>query len=298
MQSWLTQGLLAAKLYRAVFDDAVLCGVNFTGANLDFATFWNSFIDQSTFESLGNTAWWLAKGLGADQLRILSNQKPVELSQSPAFIAEREKAEERVVNTPPGNNLARVDALNNLAWKLAISRVDVASKSSTQSPTADSCGPDDRIPSTAQDAATQSLCIVDHLIGSEKENEYLIFAYRPAIEDTLGYILLQAGKIDSALKYLKEASEKTPETDQGEILFRLSVAESAKGDPQAAADMKKSFKMGYMPTHELGTLARFLWTNPFNDEFYSALRELYPELKRAGGCKERAGRAHEFLRSP
>ncbi len=155
-----------ATLYRAAFDNARLCDVDFSGANLSLATFWNSTMDKATVVSLGNTAWWLAKGWSADQLHELSKQQPVELSQSAAFLAGRKKAEDEIANAPPGNDLSRALALNELAWRLAISKVDLAPKS-VSAPLDDTCGSKDGIPSNAQDAASRAA--VDDMKKSVEE---------------------------------------------------------------------------------------------------------------------------------
>src|SRR5262249_48719485 len=51
-----------ANLYRAVFDRATLCDVDFSEASLRLASFWSVSLDDKTRETLGNTAWWQAVG--------------------------------------------------------------------------------------------------------------------------------------------------------------------------------------------------------------------------------------------
>ena len=279
-----------STLYRAAFDNALLCDVNFTGANLELATFWNSSTDPATIRTLGNTAWWLAKGWNVDQLHALSRQAPVELTQSPAFRAKREEAEKAVTSAPPDDNLGAALALNNLAWELAISKVDLMPKSAIRNTSDQVCRPNYSVPSNARDAADTALCIVNKLAGAEKENIYLTSTTTPSFQDTLGYILLEENDADDALKYLNEASQKATETnrggaldqggtlDRGGILFRLSVAKNASGAHDAIADMRKSIvELGYVPTHEFATLSSLLDKNQFRDELEAALRERYPQ---------------------
>jgi hypothetical protein len=279
-----------ANLFRAAFDNARLCDVNFAGASLEQATFWNSYIDEATIASLGNTAWWLAKGWSVDQLRILSHQDPVEMTQSKAFVEQRKEAEHQIANVPRGDVLARANALNNLAWELATSKVDVASKSSPP-PTEESCKFDGMTPSNAQDAATEALCIVNRIEADKdsptyKDRASYIAVAKPQYQDTLGYILLQSGNKEDALKYLKDAYEHVLTAERGEVLFRLAVAKNASNDPEALSYMRKSLdEMGYVPTHEFGTLKQFLTMNRFGDETDAALGALYPSHRNLMKCR-------------
>src|SRR5207247_433270 len=62
---------VGATLYRAVFDRALLCGVDLSEADLRGTSFWTVSINSKTYESLRNTAWWLATGWGADDVKRL-----------------------------------------------------------------------------------------------------------------------------------------------------------------------------------------------------------------------------------
>ena len=193
------------------------------------------------------------------------------MTQSKAFLDQRRAAEDTLANVASGDELARANALNNLAWDLATSKVDVASKSSPL-PREESCGSDGKKPSNAQDAATEALCIINRVEANKdstiyKDKASYIALAKAQYQDTLGYILLQSGNKEGGLKYLKDAYEHVSKEDvlkgqTGEVLFRLAVAENAANDPEAVNDMRKSLnEMGYVPTHEFGTLKQYLTMN-------------------------------------
>jgi hypothetical protein len=259
---------LNANLFKVAFDRAELCDIDFTGANLRLATFWNAFVDKPTLMSLGSTAWWLASGWRAEERHALLAVPPIELAQTPTFLADRKEREDVVSSALSSDPFARANALNNLAWLLAVNKVDLAKSSSE----AALCGQDNSIPKTARAAVTEALCIIDKRDPAETK------ILRSKLQDTMGYILLQIDEKDAALPLLKSAFENGDRTQRREILFRLSVAENAVGDSGALSDMRKSVvELGYVPTHEFLTLRKYLAVNNFGAALDDALRTLYPE---------------------
>jgi hypothetical protein len=112
-----------------------------------------------------HSAWWLAEGWNLYQVHDLLDQPPIYASGLQSFIVERERANAHIQNVnSTGDDLARVIALNDLAWTLTINGVvnlkpkepNVSEIHGTAKTT--DCGMGGEIPKTAQEAAIKAMC--------------------------------------------------------------------------------------------------------------------------------------------
>ena len=286
-----------ANLYRVAFDNTALCNVDFTGASLREATVWSATIDGETAGKLRGTAWWLARGWSKQQIDMLLPETKSasdfdKIKNSAGFKYERERAENEVANTLGStNSSARVSALNDLAWTLAIHGVDLGPAPSNDD---SRCDGFDGIPKNAMAAAYNALCTVRQIgtaaqlskaglpqaqgapVKTDEDTASLDWEDNLAnVEDTLGYILLQTGQMELAAAHLKEVKDlgrSAPET-----LFRLSAAEFAMREPGfAREDMKAAIERGYVPTHERVLLAKMPNFAAFDQLVESELQKKYP----------------------
>ena len=281
-----------ANLYRAAFDNARLCDVDFTDASLNLTTFWNATFNERTKEYLRNTAWWLGRGWTTQQIQALMGQqddyrdalekrvndflKSGGSTKTGSVPSDIQRAYTHLINANGTNDifiLARTSGLNDWAWTLAINGVKL-SKEQKQSNMGNKCDPE--APQTAQDSAEIGLCLVKNLDKNRFGTVQMEF------EDTLGYILLQLGNVDDALKHLKEAAKlRNPD-----VLFRLAVAENASGNlDDALKDMQTSIGKGYVPTHERFLLAKYI-VNDFEKELNAKLDGAYRSGAPAPACQD------------
>ena len=203
-----------AILYRTAFDNTALCDVDFAGASLREATVWSATIDTQTAEKLKGTAWWLARGWNKQQIDMLLPETKSrvdfdKLKNSAGFKCEKERAENEVGNARGStDSSARVRALNDLAWTLAIHGVDLGSANPPSNGDSRCAGFDD-IPQNAADAAYKALCIIRRIGTADQLSKARLPEIPDAptktdedtanldwednlanVEDTLGYILL------------------------------------------------------------------------------------------------------------
>lgn len=241
---------VGATLYRAVFDRTLLCGVDFSEADLRGASFWTVSINSKTYESLGNTAWWLATGWGADDVRILLREsapaKP--LIEMAAFRKEMQRVRTGISQTRAAT-FERALVLHDAAWTLAIWGITASAQSSYP------CRADSSNPESALDAVEQAICFV---ATKEQYGDY-----QASFQDTKAYILMQNRKMpEAAALYSKPEMQSILE--DGEVLFRSAIAQHAlAGDDAAKKQAMDSLKTAvvvknYLPSHELKHLREYI----------------------------------------
>jgi uncharacterized protein YjbI with pentapeptide repeats len=239
-----------AKLEGASFDRVRLCAVNFSGTDLRSASFRGVIFEaNSPIPIFKNTVWWLATGWNlaeADQLNQFSYENLMKADAG--FISATKEDESNVANSVE-NTQDRALALNGEAWTFAIYGVSLGK---------------------AEKAISEAITILNRL-ADKSPDEPLNKKYIPNFKDTLGYILLQQGKLDRALEELKQAASLAQ--DDPEIAFRYAVALNATGSgPNAIETLISSVatdKGNYSPSHELHLLKDYI-----NGEFKTKLGEL------------------------
>lgn len=244
---------VGATLYRAVFDRALLCGVDLSEADLRGTSFWTVSINSKTYESLRNTAWWLATGWGADDVKRLlreservSPAKP--LIETTAFSKEMQRVRTGISQTRAGT-FERALVLHDMAWTLAIWGITTSAQPSYP------CRADSSNPESALDAVEQAICIV---ANKEQYN-----GYRVSFQDTKAYILMQNRKMSEAAALYREP-EMQSSLEDGEVLFRSAIAQYAlAGDETAKQQAMQSLETAvvvknYLPSHELKHLRNYI----------------------------------------
>ena len=250
---------VGANLYRAVFDLAVLCDDDFSEAAVRGATFWSASINARTYQTLRNTAWWLASGWGSQDLhRLLDNDTPPAkpLIETIAFRAELQRARTGLSHTAAGT-VQRALALHDLAWSLAIWGV------TSGVPPSDSCPTDNNDPRNALDAVERAICIV-----ADKQQYADHYA---SFQDTKAYILMQNGKMAEAAAIYQSDEMKSQLAEEREVFFRFALARYAIATDDAAKQLAMDWLKStigdkttaiadskYLPTHELKLLYRYI----------------------------------------
>jgi Pentapeptide repeats (9 copies)/Pentapeptide repeats (8 copies) len=288
---------VGVDLYRAIFDRAVLCDVDFSGANLRSASFWGVSLNEKTKEHLKDTAWWHAEGWPWSEIETLApprgsaanrsqaseqdNARVARLKESRGFKTDVSYPMEQLKRAGTGT-LERAVALNDLAWTLAIWGIDIAAPEST-SPS-DPCTAEG-IPTNARHAAEQAVCIVRKLNSEGRDGAHA--ALLSSLQDTLAYILMQSGDVAAASKIFEEiAKDDSTFLESGEILFRSAVAQHAAGQDKLASI--KNFRAAiaekrYQPTHELQTLKDYIFTvREFVEPLKKSMDSLWPPVPRQG----------------
>ncbi|HEV2549993.1 MAG TPA: pentapeptide repeat-containing protein [Stellaceae bacterium] len=243
-----------ANLTDSSFDGARFRGdVDFSSSDLSRASFRGvGFVDDNLPNFTG-VAWWRAIGLDIEQIPNIARRYPVDAyAKSAVFKGKRQKAEDEVTNSP-ARNFSRGRALNDLAWMLAVTGVDL---------------------DVAQSYATEALEITrDPAIEISRDlPRELVVA---VCEDTLAYILLERGDLKNGaeleLKAMAAGSKTNARGLLGSVQFRYAVALYALGQkPDAFQNLKVSIvTLAYSPSHELLTMNRY-----FDSEF----REEYKRL--------------------
>lgn len=234
-----------AKLSRARFDMVDFCAdVDFSGADVAGASFRRvAFSDQHP-PNFSRVAWWTAYGWGFDDIERLARSYPrgalsakgaTELGFKVKKLEERGAIEEKALRW------------NEIAWTLALEGFVGGGQ--------------------AQASVQQAIGLLDQLKLQPGDE---LTQLRAGFEDTLGYILLQQGELETdaekkrdfverAIGLLAHASEASDETET-EVLFRYAVALNAAGRPEATAKLEKALQ-AYEPSHELYLLNSFITGN-------------------------------------
>jgi len=229
-------------LFRAVFNGAQLCQVNFSEAIVRYASFLDATFDDGQFPNFENSAWWLAFGWNKHQRELLikqsANKEPKAMK---SFKDDLKSIDE--MPWPPAK------ILNEKAWALATFGVDL---------------------NDAEDFVREALKIYGGN-GKSVNNEREI----ANAKDTLAYIFMQKGKWSEAESLLSDAL-RTKE-DEGEVLFRYAVILWMQGNEQRALIyLTKSIARNYSPSHEL-----YVLRNQIPASFESAIEAASSRSRRA-----------------
>jgi len=178
----------------------------------------------------------------------------------------------------------RALALNDFAWTEAVWGLDIADANTVkpgQAVSSDPCAATD-MPSDAERAAEQAVCIVDKL-NQRRDNRGKYAALLSNLRETLAYVRLQNNEIPQALETYADIGRDDPKSlKDAEISFRYAIARYAGGQDKAAA--LASFKTAvvdgqYQPTHELQTLRDYIFpVEDFVDILRTSTNELWPPL--------------------
>jgi Pentapeptide repeats (8 copies) len=236
-----------ADLYGVAFDRAQLCEVDFSGAGLGNATFWNASFPTKKEKFLANfrnSPWWLASGWTKLQLHWL-HDVPFE----PEAIAATQPFKDQITRyrnilDSAKDDLARAAGKNNLAWQMAIWGACVQQKCPGM--------PD------AEEEASNAVTLLQGLLErSEQDIKNELRLTLAQLLDTRAYIRLQKNNQNGALSDLEDAIAASGDASpEGQILFHYSVALKALNRPEATEYLRRSFKDDYYPSHEL----RHLWS--------------------------------------
>ena len=283
-----------AYLYHSNFEGAVLCDVIFSGAYVRYATFWNTYFGGKTAESLGQSAWWLARGWNLQQIGELLKKPIPDVSKLYSFRFDKERAETHWKDAQSSkDDFARVLALNDLAWTLTIYGVDLLSNKGEDCSKGDGIAgtsQESEIPKTAQESSVRAICLIDRL-RKEANDKSKYEDYRLTFEDTLGYIYLQSSQSNPSLLrlafgHLQTATNNGSADAPADALFRLAVAENALGQTQdALTHMKWSLDKDYVPIHERALLQKYIGrSDDFGTELIRALKAKYPQRESTARC--------------
>jgi Pentapeptide repeats (8 copies) len=274
-----------SDLYRAVFDRAVLCDVDFEGANLRSASFWGTKFDSKTLDSLkNNAAWWLAVGWRWSEIKRLAPIGENEAAGSP----ETKTARLSAMKNSPGfqkdlavpkaafersssGTVERARALNDIAWIYAVWGLCISEPDSQWH--SESCTKDlpNDFPRSALEAAQRAVDFITKLNDPPGEKgPYADFL--ASQQDTLAYILMQSGRKSEAVKVFEDISRTSPVTaESGETSFRHAIAlyavagngadGAAQRDNAVKMFEKAVFEDRYQPSHELKTLNKYIFGN-------------------------------------
>jgi hypothetical protein len=283
-------------LYRVVFDRAIMCDVDFSGASLRSASFWAVTLNDKTRASLKTTAWWLAVGWPWPEIIqlvrphenfTLGRSKDDEaqddvLRQSPGFKEDYRVATEPLMHTPAGS-LARAVALNNMAWTLAIWGIDLVGPKSSNPCAAEG------VPANGLQAAEQAVCIARKWNG-EGEQKGLYTGLLSNLRDTLAYIQMQRGEVAEALQTFQDISADDStfleSSESSEFRYALALYKDGKDTAAALSKFKTAVTdRHYHPSHEIHTLRDYIFSVP---DFPPVLRDsaasLWPTLLHQVDC--------------
>jgi uncharacterized protein YjbI with pentapeptide repeats len=212
-----------ANLFRAVFNGAQLCRVNFSDAIVRYASFWDVTFEADNPPNFHNSAWWLATGWNKDQRKILTTKFSNEdLKGSESIKQELNLVDENLDQA--SNSVVRAKALNDKAWTLATLGIDL---------------------DNAERAVTEALKIYS-TVGQS------ILSPRDVgnAEGTLGYILIQKLRLPEAQKFLSNAMRDRD--DDASIYFHYALTLWIQGNVgEARIHLTKAIARGYSPSHEL-----------------------------------------------
>jgi hypothetical protein len=287
-----------ADLYRAVFDRALLCDVNFSYSDLQSASFWGATLDDRTYGWLRKTAWWVAVGWNSGDFEKLLNpqgqSQPDQAGQS-AVNPQASAAEARALRQALRNSdrfhtdiegplaearpgtFGRALALNDMAWTLTTWGIDAENLQATPTPCDAKADPKD-----ALDAASEAICIVEDLKSKgsqDKDYDYWLSGFR----DTQAYILMQADRMAEA-RALYEKDLVRTEADGG-MVFRYAIALFALGQEAEATKRFDAAIRGkhYLPSDELQNLKRYIPLN-VRQMAYEVIDMTYPAPKPVQTC--------------
>ncbi|MGY3532251.1 pentapeptide repeat-containing protein [Bradyrhizobium sp. USDA 4452] len=240
-----------SNLSRTVFDLAQLCRVDFSAADVDEASF--TGIRYDNLPNFKNTAWWLASGWTHEQIDALTEQFGGSNSDIPSFRRELNHFEKLLEANKDPTTLEFVKAQDGIAWTYAIYGLDL-----------------DR----AEAASRQSREGIAKLKGLSDFHTQKLQSYT---EDTLGYILLQKGKIDESVALLQDAARFGQNPG---AMFRYALALSKSGRNEEARKLLNTATANYAPSHEL-----YLLRNTFSRELQTLLddQQSKSELPPTGG---------------
>jgi Pentapeptide repeats (8 copies) len=284
-----------ADLYRAVFDRALLCDVNFSYSDLQKTSFWGATLDDRTYGWLRKTAWWVAVGWNSSDFEKLLNpqgqNQPNQIAVNPQAAAAEAKALRQTLRTSdrfhtdvegplaearPGT-FGRALALNDLAWTLTTWGIDPENVRTTPTP----CDANAE-PKEAFDAASEAICIVEDLKskgGQDKDYDYWLSGFR----DTQAYILMQADRMAEA-RALYEKDLPRTEADNG-MLFRYAIVLFALGEEAEATKRVDAaiHDKQYLPSDELQNLKRYIPPS-VRQMAYEVIDMTYPAPKPVQTC--------------
>ena len=290
-----------ADLYRASFDRAILCDVDFTGANLRNASFWAVTLNDRTKDALKKTAWWQAQGWPWSEIEKLAppHQSAANASEderlrnslksSTGFRDDIKRPKEAFQRSSAGT-LERALALNDFAWTEAVWGLDIADASTAkpgEAAPSDPCAATD-LPSGAQQAAEQAVCIVNKL-NQDGDNKGRYTALLSNLRDTLAYVHLQNNEIPQALQiYGDIGRDDAKSLEDAEISFKYAIAQYAGGRDKATAiaTLKAAVETGrYQPTHELQTLKDYIFpVKEFVDVLRASSNKMWPTVPNQSAC--------------
>jgi hypothetical protein len=245
-----------AYLYRANFESAELCeGVDFTGADVLYASFKRArFFDESV-PNFNKVAWWQTYGWGFDEIALLDrHNNKAAIKDSEKFKEELARANNRIEQEK--DTYARATALNEKAWMLAIYGVVDGDAESTARQAL-------QLIKELEERKTESQQKNNERQGDNKSPEYN--TEKSGFGDTLAYILMQKPENDPAnpTKNKDEAlallAYAASARGQGEVLFRYAVALHASNrDAEARENLRRAvLDQQYDPSHELYLLNRY-----------------------------------------
>jgi hypothetical protein len=229
-----------ASLPRARFEGAEFCeNVDFTDADLQYTSFKRARFSNEYPPTFDKTAWWLAFGLGFDEISLLDRKYlRTSVRENTIFRNVLADVEKRIEQEKEPR--ARAIALNEKAWTLAI--LGLVSDG------------------IAEREIREALRLIESLKQEDGSPDDL-----SNFGDTLAYILLQkseedpkrrAKNLDDAVARLAVAAK----SEDGEVLFRYAVALHATNkETEARANLEKSLiEQQYDPSHELYLLGSYL----------------------------------------
>ena len=180
--------------------------------------------------------------------------------------------------------------MNDFAWTEAVWGLDIAdanaAKPAEVAPS-DPCAAND-LPSRAQQAAEQAVCIVDKL-NQDGDDKGKYTSLLSNLRDTLAYVLLQNNEIPQALEIYADIGRDDPKSLEGaDTSFRYAIAQYAGGldKPTAIAMLKNAVENGrYQPTHELQTLKDLIFpVKEFVDVLRASSNRLWPTVPSQNAC--------------
>jgi tetratricopeptide (TPR) repeat protein len=264
----------------------LLCDVNFSGADLQRASFWGTTLDDRSYRRLQNTAWWAAMGWNSGHLEKLLSFPPVNKAEAQAIRQIltnsdrfRQDFQKPILEAKPAT-LERAFALNDMAWALATWGIDGDNLQTTPAPCNTNAYPRDEL-----DAAKDAVCTLEDLTAkaSKKEAKDQDYDYWLAtFRDTEAYILMQANRMAEARVLYEKDIERTEQ--DGAALFRYAVVVSALGNEQEARNKFETvLGMNYLPRDELHNLKPYIPPG-VSQMFYEVIDRAFPAPQPAKSC--------------
>jgi uncharacterized protein YjbI with pentapeptide repeats len=219
----------SANAFKADFANADLSGAQLVETEMEGASVRNVVISSDT--NLRGTAWWFAMGWTDADIEGLENQWPhTRIVETNRFKNDIERLNSAIDKAP--SNFSRAEQLNNRSWYRATRGVDLR---------------------LAQVDAENSVRLLRKLPEADIEDPLNLYR----VMDTLGYVLVQLGDNEGAVKLMREAavglrgrfdcSQMAQEAREsyyhlGTVLERLGRDEDAKTSFACAGN--------FLPTHE------------------------------------------------